>query len=157
MELIASLELAIKGMIAAEVQRALNEQLAGMIDNRVDIVMRKLAPPSLESVAIVVKQALELVHTQFDGVLHDKIHLAIAPFATKDWVNEKLGEIWADDIEGRVTRLIDTHEEDEHCENSLNDDVDAALCKILENGNSGLESLIRDVVRDQIRFSVQVE
>lgn len=245
MELLASLETAIKQMIATEVARCCTEHFAGMIENRVKIEISKLpASLSVDSVASVVKKtmderlsmattvigpeandtidrkinkALERVPTSMSEIkefvnyqvderwgqkleaelapfvdgriaaytqrtfgpawdehmecfqngrtealtnhteVGDMIAKAIAPLATKEGVAELLGNLWSDDIEDRVTRLFETHEEDFHSKDSLKEDVADALYKVIEDGDKTLENLVIDVVKDRMRFRVSVD
>jgi hypothetical protein len=133
MELLSTLEVALAQFIEAKVQKELESRIAPFVDERIAIFL-KARDESEKPNAATLAEVTQVI-------------------------DDKLSEIWDDDIEDRVSRMIDTHVETEHDEYVVKDAVSEAFDKHLGDlsENTEFEKAVYRVIRDNISMRVTVD
>lgn len=133
MELLSTLEIALDQLVNRKVQAALESSVAKFVDDRIATFLKardESEKPNAPTIAEITQV-----------------------------IDDKLGELWDDDIEDRVSRMIDTHVETEHDEYAIKDQVADAFDKALGNitDNTEFEKAVYAVVRDNLTMRVIVD
>jgi pyruvoyl-dependent arginine decarboxylase (PvlArgDC) len=159
MELLNTLETAIRAMIATEVERSVGTVFGAHIEREVEDQIKK----ALDA-GYLLRCMSGMIQTQVEKALHsERITNVVSEYMhdeVKEYVCEQFNAFTDNELDAVVERLVEPmfekHEENEHDDDDQREQVKDWMNEILGESRV-LEDAIREVICDRLNFRVSVD